>query len=271
MKSDFITYGDFLNKWLNVYKKPYIKTWKRIQNTIRLHIPDYIKRTRVRDLCVLDIQSALNNVSSSRMRLEVYDVYHGSLSMAYNLELLPRDISRFLVKPKHVREVGTSLTVDELSSLLNFFTGTGLFRFYYFLVHTGVRRSEALNLKWSDIDFLKGYIHIRGTKTTCSDRYIPIFDNVREILLIQRKFIKSQNIVFPYSPGYVTRRFSQVCPNHKLHDLRHTFATRCLECGISMKVVQSWLGHSRLDTTAMIYSHVLPHFDMSEAKKFKLF
>lgn len=60
-------------------------------------------------------------------------------------------------------------------------------------------------------------------------------------------------------------------PNHKLHDLRHTFATRCLENGVSMKCIQVWLGHTRLDTTAMIYSHLLPDFEKSESVKVKIF
>ncbi|MDR1093075.1 MAG: tyrosine-type recombinase/integrase [Clostridiales bacterium] len=41
-----------------------------------------------------------------------------------------------------------------------------------------------------------------------------------------------------------------------LHSLRHTFATRCLESGISLKVVQQWLGHSAFEVTAQIPIHM---------------
>lgn len=87
-----------------------------------------------------------------------------------------------------------------------------------------------------------------------------------------RAFVKINGNVRPFrfSASRISKEFKKLCPNHKLHDLRHTFATRCLECEISMKVVQGWLGHSRLDTTASIYSHVLPEFAKNEAKKFKL-
>lgn len=67
-----------------------------------------------------------------------------------------------------------------------------------------------------------------------------------------------------------TSKFKDFCPEHKLHDLRHTFATRCIESGVSMKVVQTWLGHARLDTTASIYTHLLPDFIQSESEKIKI-
>ena len=42
----------------------------------------------------------------------------------------------------------------------------------------------------------------------------------------------------------------------KFHNLRHTFATRCLECGIDMKIVSKVLGHSTIQITADLYTHV---------------
>lgn len=263
-----MNYGEWLRNWLNIYKKPYVKTWKTIQRNIELHIPNYILKMKLINLSAFDIQKALNNVKSSRMRIELFDIYHGSLQMAYKVGFLENDISAALIKPKHMRKLGSALTPGELQVFLYRIQHTKLESFFKFCLLTGCRRSEALSVTWNDIDFIKGLIHIRGTKTELSDRFIPIFS---ELYLVFNSIPQNSFKLFNFRKDYVTHKFKEYCPNHKLHDLRHTFATRCIECGINIKVVQSWLGHSRLDTTSSIYTHLLPEFINSESEKFKLF
>lgn len=272
-----MTYRTWLYDWVSVYKKPFIKTWQYIYNTIRLHIPDNVKKMKLVDLNAFIIQKALNNVSSSRMQLEAFDVYHGSLSMAYRLGLIKTDIAALLIKPKHVRKVGNALSADELKQFLDKICGHRYERFFRFCLLTGARRQEALDFSYNDINFDNDLILIRGTKTSKSLRYVPIFPELYHTLGFPDKvscksYVKlhGNERPFRFSASRISREFKELCPAHKLHDLRHTFATRCLECSISMKVVQGWLGHSRLDTTASIYSHVMPDFARSEAEKFKL-
>ena len=52
------------------------------------------------------------------------------------------------------------------------------------------------------------------------------------------------------------------------HTLRHTFATRCAEAGIAVKVVQKWLGHSTVQMTLNVYTHVNPDFEAEMVEKF---
>ena len=92
----------------------------------------------------------------------------------------------------------------------------------------------------------------------------------------------SNNLVFtdgmggPLNYRLVDRAFSRL--THKaglegvrFHDLRHTFATHCLQCGVSMKVLQLWLGHASFETTASIYTHVVDAFQRTEASKIAWF
>ena len=64
-----------------------------------------------------------------------------------------------------------------------------------------------------------------------------------------------------YNPDYVSEHFAVLLRRHGLrkirfHDLRHSCASLLLAKGIPMKMIQDWLGHSDMATTANIYSHI---------------
>ncbi len=249
-------------------KMPFVQptTLKLMKGKIRLHIPQSIKDTELTELNAIELQIALNKLSSTRIAQDIYDIYCGSLRTAYNFDLIPKDISKFLIKPKHKRKVGQALSPDELSTFKENIKNSRLEPYYLFCLYSGARRSEVLDLCWEDIDFVQGLIHIRGTKTKTSDRFIPLFPQLIDVLLmLPQKNLNGR--IFRHKRDYVTKSFKKYCENHKLHDLRHTFATKCLECGISLKTVQVWLGHSDLETTANIYTHCLQSFVKSESEK----
>ena len=100
-----------------------------------------------------------------------------------------------------------------------------------------------------------------------------------EVSLIKRclrmlKELKLKNggkseLVFPskngtfISPRNFLRCFKTICGKTGLkdfncHTLRHTFATRCFEKGIPVKIVSCWLGHKKVQHTLDIYTHVMP-------------
>ena len=262
-------YIELLNLWIDVTKKPYVSqsTLTNIDIIIRLHIPDYIKSSSITLITPLILSSSLSLLSSSRMRESLYDVYNSSMRFAYENKYIDVNPMLNVRKPKHKRKLGEALSHNELTKFICDIEYSPCKEFFLFCLYTGCRRSEALNVKWTDVNFVTSTIRIRGTKTDLSERTIPLFEECKTLLV---PLISDSPYVFDFSPCYVTKHFKKICPNHKLHDLRHTFATRCLENGISIRVVQRWLGHSRLDTTASIYTHVMDDFVKSEAEKFKL-
>ena len=261
-------YSVWLQNWLKVYKKPYVKNWKGIKRNIELHIPLYVLNTKMCNLNAFIIQKALDSVKSSRMRLDVYDIYHSSLFYAFKLGIISSDISSLLIKPKHIRVIGSALTSSELKLFLQNISFHSLEYYFKFCLFTGCRRSEALSVRWSDISVCYNRIHICGTKTLSSDRFIPISFMLSDLL---RHIPYRGEKLFYFNKDYVTRVFKRFCSKHKLHDLRHTFATICLQKGVNIKVLQSWLGHSSISMTLNIYSHVLRDFENDEIKKFTLF
>ena len=118
----------------------------------------------------------------------------------------------------------------------------------------------------------RGGLEIGPTKTETSMRTIPLMKGALELLEKKRKWDppNERNLLFtsakgglPYKEYYreVLRRITQAAgieKNITPHSLRHTFATRGLESGVELIVMQKLLGHSSLKMTADLYTHVLP-------------
>jgi len=157
----------------------------------------------------------------------------------------------------------------------------------------GLRRSEVLGLKWECVDFTANTLTIRDTvvrcgntaiidkpraKTKASHRTLPLTPQLREYLQELKRQQIENRLLFgaeyivndyvckrangePFSPNYITCRFSKLIKRHKLphirfHDLRHSAASNLLALGYSLEEIQEWLGHGTLATTADIYAHL---------------
>ena len=264
-----LTFGAWLSEWLEVYKKPYIgkSSYTAYEILIRLHVPKSLKDIQLPLLTPSDLQRTLNECETSRIRLDVFNLFNASLSKAMSLGYILSNPMTLLQKPKHTRKLGSSLSHYEVAKLLEDLKGDRFEDYYKFLLYTGCRRSEALAIRSSDVHFDTNSITIRGTKTEKSFRTIPI---VPQLMPVLRQNYQNTGLWFPYTPESVTKHFRKLVPSHKLHDLRHTFATSCLESGIPMKLVQTWLGHSSIAITAGTYTHVQTDYAQQQSKLFSL-
>ena len=130
-------------------------------------------------------------------------------------------------------------------------------------LQTGMRKSEIFNLQWANINYDYNYIELLETKSGKA-RKIPISDKLNKVFSKQSK---NYNYVFtnldtglPYKD--IHKSFNAVLKkanikNFRFHDLRHTVATRLVEQGVPLPVVQEILGHSKIETT-MRYAHAIP-------------
>lgn len=264
---------DWLNVWFNEYKVPKLKqsSLYQIQNCIKIHIKPNIENKLLTELSSLDIQVALNKIKTTRMRKYTYDIYNASLRQAYILKLIKENLMLGVEAVKHKRKIGSALTTEQQQYFLKCIKNNKMEHLYKFYLLTGCRKSEALSLKWCDIDFNNNKIFIDGTKTEYSSRYIPLFPALNNLL---SQIKKHNEYVFPYSPNAVKCNFDRLKTKYNLtftiHSLRHTFTTRCIENGIQLKTIQKWLGHSKLDTTANIYAHIQTEFETIEISKFNM-
>ncbi|MFI3166185.1 MAG: site-specific integrase [Bacillota bacterium] len=260
---------EWLSEWLTSYKTPHVtpSTVLHYDVIIRLHIPETLKKTLLDKITPQDLQKAIYSINTSKTRQDTYNVLNSAFKKAVQLDILYSNPMDKVDKPKHQRNVGKALTAQELATFIEIIDGHILENFFMFCLLTGARRSEALAVTWDNIDYKNKTLLLEGTKTVNSLRKIPIMPELEKILA---KMDKKSDLLFPFTADYVSRNFHRLCPNHKLHDTRHTFATRCLENGIPMKVVQEWLGHANISTTGNIYTHIDSNFAHQQSKLFSL-
>lgn len=167
----------------------------------------------------------------------------------------------------------------------------------------GIRLGELCALRWQDINTKDGVLYIRHTlqriqnlpeqtemlgKTRLlldtpknhKERTIPIHPQLRawleekQKLHLDAEFILSGNFK-PIEPRTMTSRFKKFCKTHglrdfKFHTLRHTFATRCVESGMDMKVLSEILGHSSVKITLDRYVHPTMDFKKSQISSLRM-
>ncbi len=265
---------EWLEEWLRVYKLPNLKpeSVRRINDVIKNYIPQCLKDKCLNDITALEIDKTIAECPYSRSRKYLYYVLTSSLSKAYRLELIEYDFKLKLEPVKYKQHRGKALTKAEQRDFLQAIEKSKYRNYFKFLLLTGCRRSEGLALRWCDIDTVSGVIYIHGTKTESSERVIFLSPLVVSVLDAQRELqgeIVSE-LVFPYNPANVSHSFKNFCPQHKLHDLRHTFVTRCAESGVNISVAQKLAGHSDINTTLQIYTHVTTEFQRKEFEKFDI-
>lgn len=162
-------------------------------------------------------------------------------------------------------------------------------------LYTGLRIGELCALKWSDIqnqtisvnktmirlkdDVGKSSVMISTPKTENSNRTIPIPEFLNEIIEQYRKsddqYVISTNKLNFVEPRLMQLKFKKITnicnlENVTFHTLRHTFATRCIECGFDLKTLSEILGHSDVKTTLNKYVHSSMDLKKSNMEKLSL-
>jgi integrase/recombinase XerD len=197
------------------------------------------------------------------------------------------DISRVLAMPskRFERALVTYLTTDEVDALLaapdpTTRTGRRDRALMLLMVQTGLRISEVIGLRRNDIHLGAGAhvaCHGKGRKDRVTPLTKPAIDTLREWM--SESSSKPTDPIFPTRTGKplsrdgIERRLAHhqhaaahACPSLNTkhltaHVLRHTAAMRLLEAGVNTTVIALWLGHERVDTTA-IYLHA--HLEIKE-------
>ena len=145
--------------------------------------------------------------------------------------------------------------------------------FVRFLAYGGFRKNEAANITWADCDFKRGEILVRITKNG-DPRRVPMIAEMRALL----ERLREERIAEAPETTVMQIRECQQSLNKACktvgtarithHDLRHLFATRCIESGVDIPTVSRWLGHRDGGALAMkVYRHLRDQHSTVMAQK----
>ncbi len=261
----------YLDEWLNTVKAPQItpKSLKILKSGIERYIKPAIPDKPLSACRTPEMLHAIEKCPYSYMRQVVYNIFSAVFKRAYQYDLIPENPAERMDFVKHYRKKGKALTNDEQTAFIKAIEHEPTRPLWLFYLLSGCRCNEALTLLWKDIDEQRQRIFIRGTKTERAERYIPLFPQLAELF---NTLPKEDERVFPYTLRRVSWHFTRIRRENdfhfRIHDLRHTFATRCLESGIAMNTVSKWLGHKSINTTANVYQHIQTEFERQEVKRF---
>lgn len=166
----------------------------------------------------------------------------------------------FIVKSQ--RELPEIFKPNELETLFEYFDTLSphISTFFRLLSYTGVRLAEAVNLKWSDIDFDNQTIYISQTKNY-EPRLLPISSKLLPYLKALPNGTKyvfdDGNNDYLYHPSYwwkILDQATKACklPHRKIHSFRHTFGSSLAESDANLKTIKDLMGHKSIETT-LIY------------------
>ncbi len=245
------------------YSKNTISTYSSVLNTFFKFYKDYkpenITQEQIRKYMLHLVENRDVTAVYQRQTVNAIKFYYEKV---LGETLHPMNVQR----PKKPKKLPIVLSESEVALLLLQVTNLKHKCILFTIYSGGLRRSEVLNLKPTDIDSERNCIIIRDAKGN-KDRNTLLSKKLLELLRTYYKQYKPKDYLFEganggkYSITSVRKIFgraltkSGIRKDAHLHTLRHSFATHLLERGTDLRYIQSLLGHSSSKTTE-IYTHI---------------
>jgi integrase len=274
-----------------------VTTFVSYEIQIRVHIAPILGYHQLSKLSPQHIQEYLKNKLAAGLSAKTVK-YHLSvlrmaLGQALRWNLIARNVAMLVDPPRVEKYEVQPITPEQARIFLQAIQGDRLEILFTVALSLGLRRGESLGLRWTDIDFenrtlrvknslqrIQGKLTLSEPKTKSSRRILDLPELLNcklkehrtrqlEEKLAAGHHWTDTGLVFttrlgtPVDPRHVKRRLDPLLkkaglPHYRVHDLRHFCASLLLAQGVPLKVVSEILGHSQINITADLYTHVLP-------------
>ena len=277
---DRTTVGEWAKIWLQTYKADLRHaTVQMYRNAYNNHVRQVLGGMELRDVRPVHIRSVMSEVAgmSESLQNKVLLTMRQIFATAIDNGLLLRNpCDKIKITPHAKPRRKEYLTDAERDTLMEAVTEPRARAFVALCLYCGLRREEALGLKWTDLgaDRLvvsramtfgsNQQLPVEELKNTASCRMLPMPDKLRQVLATTPRL--AEYVVPAANGGDMTlSAFRRLWTSHvrrqvgfELHPhmLRHTYATMLYRAGVDLRTAQQLLGHANIQMTARIYTHL---------------
>jgi integrase len=299
------TLAEYLPKWLETRKidlRP--KTAHNYRQTITKHIIPFLGTITLQDLSLVKIEKfyadlVQSGVGTRTIRI-CHNILHKSLEKALRYGLVTHNPAHGAALPRYTHSEMQVLDQTQVGQFLIAAQSSSYCALFHLAITTGMRQGELFGLKWPDLQWLTGTLHIQRQvqrvsgqgwsfvepKTKAGRRTIKLGEGTIQILREHRAQQEIQKVkagqswqendlIFPNEvgdpgdPSNLRKDFQKTLARAGLslirfHDLRHTAASLLLNNNVPLIVVSKMLGHTKPSITMDIYGH-LYHESQGEA------
>lgn len=273
-----MTLGEWLQSWIELYVDPsdLADNTKKCYNRAVRAVPPQLLEADLRSLSPLDLRRWLLQVAKEHPRAAQLDrvMLHRALTLAQKAGYAPAGLCDpdLLPEIKHKAARTHVLDSGQLRAYMQAASKTqhGL---PLMLMCCGLRRSEALGVRWDAVDLAAATLAVVGQRLPGSDELSPLKTvSASRVIGLPALVIQTlRRMPRPIDGGWVcdisARQLYKVhaallqqlgFPPVTLHGLRHSYAAAAVLIGVPIKVLQGSLGHARYQLTADLYADHLP-------------
>ncbi len=310
-----MTVGEWLNTWIQEYNRDVkMHTQASYAGHVKNHLFPGLGAIRLQSLNATHVQAFYNSLQdkdpplSSKTIKNIHGVLHKAMQQAVELGYIKFNPTDACKTPKVVKKELNPMEDQEITAFLKAIKGHRFERLFTVDIFTGMRQGELLGLKWEDIDFQKGTIHVRrqlvkdkkkggayylASLKNDKTRKITPAPSVMAVLKAHKLAQTAQRLqagpywvdtglVFTNETGdhmahnTVYKSFKKVVrelgmSETRFHDLRHTYAVAALESGDDIKTLQENMGHHSAAFTLDQYGHVSERMKQESANRMERF
>jgi integrase len=300
------TVAEMLRYWLDTYARPNVRptTLEDYMTTINVHIIPAIGAVKVQKLAPAQVQQFYADKLAADCSPRVVQLCHmrlkQALDQAVKLGLVARNVADNVTPPRVERKEMQTWSAEQARQFLTVAGQSGYGPVWLVLIRSGMRRGEALGLRWSDVDYdastlrivqsvvpYKGSGLVQRPKSQSGWRTVRVAPEILDALR-QHKIAQNErrlklgaawhdnDFIFAAAngnaihPDNLTRDYDRLVqragvPRIRVHDPRHTYVTLALQAGAPVGAISKNVGHAKVSTTSDIYGHVTPAMEQQAA------